>query len=434
VAALPRPDFARHPVRVVMEQEEPPPERWWWPWTSEPKPEEPEEKRPWWTFGLGGKDERPVGTRKRDKAKAIAKDSWSWLKSPFAKTETDQSEEKKKSDDASPGFFGLFGESTPDGQSGDGKKVATPEKRVEGPFARKESGPRDEKKPSDSASPGFFGLFAPSTPEEELRKKTEETREQAKLSREKARTGREKPSDNASPDFFGLFAPSTPEEELQKKTEEAREQAKLTREKARIAREKRIADSRRKREEEMEKKKGSPSVEIGSSQPIPFQWPWDSAETTPAPAEPAFRWPWEAPAAPIPSAAPGFRWPWEATTTPPPSDGGQLWLPGFFPFGATKLPVQAPEKTPQSPVVKSSSKQLDRAYKIVSGGKECGEFIISPATLKASERFGGPMTLFKRFGAEAGGCDSLGYTVLDRDEVKRWPIIGKVDVKIYRRP
>ena len=96
--------------------------------------------------------------------------------------------------------------------------------------------------------------------------------------------------------------------------------------------------------------------------------------------------------------------------------------------------VQAPEKTPQSPVVKSSSKQLDRAYKIVSGGKECGEFIISPATLKASERFGGPMTLFKRFGAEAGGCDSLGYTVLDRDEVKRWPIIGKVDVKIYRRP
>merc|ERR1719405_234114 len=141
----------------------------------------------WWTFGLGGKDERPVGTRKRDKAKAIAKDSWSWLKSPFAKTETDQ---------------------------------------------------REEKKPSDSASPGFFGLFAPSTPEEELRKKTEETREQAKLSREKARTGREKPSDNASPDFFGLFAPSTPEEELQKKTEEAREQAKLTREKARIAREK----------------------------------------------------------------------------------------------------------------------------------------------------------------------------------------------------
>ena len=77
---------------------------------------------------------------------------------------------------------------------------------------------------------------------------------------------------------------------------------------------------------------------------------------------------------------------------------------------------------------------MDRARKIVSGGRECGEFIIRPEAVKATERVGGPQAIFKRFGAEAGSCDCLGYTVLDRDEVKRWPLLGRVDVKIYRRP
>jgi hypothetical protein len=83
-------------------------------------------------------------------------------------------------------------------------------------------------------------------------------------------------------------------------------------------------------------------------------------------------------------------------------------------------------------LVKPAAK--DAVHKIVSGGRECGEFVIAPETRKGAERFGGAPALLKKFGAEEGSCASLGYTVLDRDEEKRWPILGKVGVTIYRRP
>jgi hypothetical protein len=353
-----------------MEQDPAPRFRFRWPGASETKPEpaaNTDEGRPWWSIGpfAFGKDERPIGARKRDKAKALAESSWSWLRSPFSRGEEEAEQKPREGplSSVSSRVLGFLGSAKSEGSDKDAKKPLTAQQRSE---------------------------------------------------------------------------------------DEERKKQQLARERARQDREKRINEGRREREDKLKRldaaterlRKRDLLPERPQGGGLPWQWPWEAAEAdepgTPA-AEP-FRWPWEEPA-PSSPPEPDFRWPWETpATTPPPASGeaGQVWLPGFFPFGAQKLPVKASPKKPTTPqmpsipLVKPAAK--DAVHKIVSGGRECGEFVIAPETRKGAERFGGAPALLKKFGAEEGSCNSLGYTVLDRDEEKRWPILGKVGVTIYRRP